>query len=96
MYQPQTHLDRITAAQEAPNSNRRKRLLDRQKPFVAPVPKAADPTSNRSMRKTNEQLDKIKEAQTLEKNQKAAASRHEMWSTDPGGRKPLPKDDVDV
>lgn len=89
MYQPQTHLDRITAAQEAPNSNRRKRLLDRQQPFVAPLPKAVDPMSNRSMRKTNEQLDAIKSAQTLEKNQKAATSRHEMWSTDPRGRKPI-------
>lgn len=96
MYQPQTHLDRITAAQEAPNSNRRKRLLDRQRPFVAPAPKKADPDSQRSIRKEDREFEKNTKALKLKKDQKAAASRHELWSTDPRGRKPLPQDDVDV
>lgn len=79
MYQPQTHLDRIAAAQEAPNSRRKRRLLDKQVPFVSPEMATAKPDSNRTLRKVLQQTKAAKAAMKVDQAMKAAEKRGEVW-----------------
>lgn len=88
MYQPQT----LEFQMSDDNPNHRKmlklRLRDSKRGETA-TPRGAKPDSSRTLRKILARTKASTAAMKLDNAMEAAASRNEVWSTDPKGRKPL-------